>query len=239
MMREDLRHLIEIQQIDDDIREEKLEQDVLREDLAEKVSNVEDAKATLEDHKERLLELKKEIDRKNLDIKTKDEAIENDRAVLSRITSNKEYKAILTQSEKDKADLSVIEDALLEEMASVDEVAEKVKEETALVEGREAVFAQAEKKAESLIVSSNECVAGLEEKKTTIASGIDPELMGIYTKLSGRGGGKAVVSADGGMCGGCNMTLTSQTISELIKGDEIIRCRMCGRILYLQDEKSS
>ncbi len=231
-MREDLQCLIEIQQIDNYINAERLEREALKEDLDGKTGEVEDAKSALKYHEEQLLELKKEVDRKNLDIKEKDAAVEKDRTILSSITSNKEYKAILTQIEKDKADLSIIEDELLEEMASVDEVAEKVKEEKALVRERESTLAQKEKEAEKLMGSSNECVAGLEEKKSTIASGIDSELMGIYTKLSGRGDGKAVVSADGGMCGGCNMTLTSQTVSELIKGDEITRCMTCGRILY-------
>lgn len=237
-MREDLRGLIEIQQIDDDIGMEKSEQRALREDLDGKTSDVEDAKAALKDYEDQLFELKKEVDRKNLDIKGKDEAVEKDRATLSRITSNKEYKAILTQIEKDKADLSVVEDKLLEEMASVDEIAQKAEEEKVLVKELESVLAQKEKEVESLIGSSSERVAGLEEKKSAIASGIDSKLMGIYTKLSGRGDGKAVASADGGMCGGCNMTLTAQTISELIKGDEIVRCMTCGRILYLRDEKS-
>ena len=142
------------------------------------------------------------------------------------------------QIEKDRADLSIIEDQLLEEMASSDEVAGKVEEEKALVKELESALVLKEKEAEGLIGSSDGRVAGLEEKKDAIATGIDSELMGVYTKLSGRGNGQAVASVNGGVCGGCNMTLTSQTISELIKGDEIVRCMMCGRILYLQDEES-
>lgn len=236
-MKEDLRRLIEIQRVDDDIRVEKSEQEGLREDLTEKMDEVEDAKAALKDHENQLLELKKEVDRKNLDIKAKDTAVENDRAVLGRITSNKEYKAILSQIEKDRADLSVVEDELLQEMASIDEVAEKVREEEVLITERESSLAQKEKEIAGLINVSNERAAGFEEKRLSIASGVDSELMAIYNKLSGRGDGKAVVSAEGGICGGCNMTLTAQTVSELIKGDEIIRCMTCGRILYLQDEE--
>lgn len=237
-MREDLQRLIEIQQLDDDINAEKSEQEALREDLDGKAGEVENAKTALNDHEEELLALKKEVDRKNLNIKEKDVAVENDRATLSRITSNREYKAILTQIEKDRADLSVIEDELLEEMGRSDEVAGKVEEEKTLVKDLESALAQKEEEVKGLIDSSDGRVAVLEEKRSAIAVGVDSELMGIYTRLTSRDDGKAVASADGGMCGGCNMTLTSQTISELIKGDEIIRCMTCGRILYLEDEKS-
>lgn len=238
-MKECLQRLIEVQEVDNTISAERADQKVWQDELDKEREAMDEIRAALKQHQDEVLALRKEIDRKSLDIKEKDQAIENDRANLIKVTSNREYKAILAQIEKDKADLSVIEDRLLEEMGQVDEVAGKVEEEKVYVKEQEQVLSQKEAEVKGLTDSSNQRIAELEASKSAIVSEIDAELVAIYEKLSERGEGNAVASAEGGVCGGCNMTLTSQTVSELMERGEIIRCMSCGRILYLEDEKVS
>ena len=38
---------------------------------------------------------------------------------------------------------------------------------------------------------------------------------------------------EGGVCGGCNLTLSPNLINQLRRTDKIIRCTYCSRILYI------
>lgn len=237
-MRDDLKLLLEIQKLDDEISDERDLQEDLSDGLEESRSVVEEAKVRLKGAAEELLELKKSVDMKNLGIKEKEDAMEKDRDNMIRITSNKEYKAVLSQMEKDKTDLSLIEDALLEEMGRVDEVAAELSKEEDLVAEKGAALTAEEAEAARQIAASSARVDSLQEKKSSIAAGVAPELMESYGKIAARRDGQVVVSLANNMCGGCHMTLTSQTFSELLKGDNIIHCMTCGRMLYIEDEQS-
>lgn len=237
-MKEDLRRLIEIQRIDDEIAAENERQGILQEELEEDRAIVREAENQLENDRQELLELRKQIDRKTLSVKEKEEDIEKDKNTLAKITSNKEYKAILAQVEKDRADLSVAEDGVLDAMSRSDEVGEDLKAVENTVKEKGAVLAAKESEADKQMNSSREHISSLESEKTAVTNDVDAEFIEIYTKLAGRVDGRVIVHSDGGMCGGCNITLTPQTISKLIGGEEIIRCMSCGRIIYLQDEQS-
>jgi len=235
-MKEDLQRLIEIQQIDEEIEAERAEQRALQAELDESRKAVEEAVSKQEESHDFLSDLKKEIDKKNLDVKEQEAFIEKDQTALNTVSSNREYKTLLTDIETRRADLSIVEDELLEAMTHVDEAEKIVKAAEAERQERESELARKESEVKQEVEASDQRISGLDEKKAGTASGIDRELMGTYNRLSGHAEGRAVVPSAGGMCGGCNITLTPQTVSQLIQGDEIVRCLSCGRILYLEDE---
>jgi len=237
-MKENLRRLIEIQRIDDEIAAENARQRIIQEELEGDRAIVEEAEKRLENDRQELLELRKQVDRKTLSVREKEEAIEKDKNTLAKVTSNKEYKAILAQVEKDKADLSVVEDGVLDAMSRSDGVEEDLKAVENTVKEHGAALAVKEAEVEKQMNSSKEHISSLEAEKADITTDVDAEFIEIYTKLASRVDGQVVVHSAGGMCGGCNMTLTPQTISKLIGGREIIRCMSCGRIIYLEDEQS-
>ncbi len=236
-MKNDIRLLLDVQQFDQSIAAEKARQRALRETLIEHREAVEDAKKKVENAKAELHELKKEIDRMGLEIKEKEGQVEKDQDSLKQLSSNKEYKAMLTQIEKDRSDLSVLEDGVLEAMTRVDQKQEANKRVDEALKDAEADLAEEEAEVEKRIAFSAEKVTGLEAKRAEVASGVDPELMGLYNKLAGRGDGRVVVSSRGGSCAGCNMTLRAQMVSELMADNETICCTSCGRILYLDNEQ--
>jgi predicted nucleic acid-binding Zn-ribbon protein len=236
-MRNDIRLLLDVQQYDQDIAAEKARQKSLRETLTEHTEAVEDAKKRVEDAEAELHELKKEVDRIGLEIKGKEEQVQKDQDSLKQLSSNKEYKAMLTQIEKDRADLSVLEDEALEAMTKVDQKQVDNKRVDEALKDAEADLKEEEAEVEKRVASSQEKVVGLEAKRKELASGVDPELLGQYNRLAGRGDGRVVVSARGGSCAGCNITLRAQMVSELMADNEIICCTSCGRILYLDNEQ--
>ena len=74
------------------------------------------------------------------------------------------------------------------------------------------------------------------ERNNTIPS-INNEILNRYEKLK-MNKGKGIVMVNDHICGGCNMRISRYLMKDLRKGEEIIYCESCGRILYyLADEE--
>ncbi len=71
----------------------------------------------------------------------------------------------------------------------------------------------------------------VKEQRNEIKNKLDPELIKRYNKLK-KSRGTAIVMVEQSCCGGCNMSLAALVIERLKKGDDIIECENCGRILY-------
>jgi len=69
------------------------------------------------------------------------------------------------------------------------------------------------------------------EQRNEIKNKLDPDLIKRYNRLK-KSRGVAVVMVEQSCCGGCNMSLAALVIERLKKGEDIIECENCGRILY-------
>jgi len=74
-------------------------------------------------------------------------------------------------------------------------------------------------------------LTALENKRTEIAGSVDRDTLSIYEGIRARKA-QAVVKVEQGRCLGCRVTLS---ISEMhhVRGNAIVLCDNCGRILYL------
>ena len=74
------------------------------------------------------------------------------------------------------------------------------------------------------------------ERKELVAQ-MGSRLVAKYERIKDGRGGHAVVVISGEVCAGCHTTLPPQFAAEIRKGDEILTCENCGRIL-IWEEKS-
>ena len=63
---------------------------------------------------------------------------------------------------------------------------------------------------------------------------LDASAADKYERISRGQGGKAVVAVKDGVCQGCFMGVTRQTIARLWAGKELLHCPNCARIMYLE-----
>ena len=70
----------------------------------------------------------------------------------------------------------------------------------------------------------------LEEAVNAAAQGISPEIIAEYTRIKGFRANPVAVLEDN-RCNGCNMQLPAGIAAQIAKGDKIITCENCGRIL--------
>lgn len=69
-------------------------------------------------------------------------------------------------------------------------------------------------------------------KRTTIAFETEATVLTLYEKIRKWAGNSSVTSTYKNACGGCFIKLNNIDIANIHKGDEIVHCHHCGRILY-------
>ena len=74
-------------------------------------------------------------------------------------------------------------------------------------------------------------------EREALAPLIDQKSMALYTRVKDKYPMDAVVALSRNVCSGCFLELGPQSMVEIARGQSLIRCRGCGRILFLEDSK--
>lgn len=156
---------------------------------------------------------------------------------LSNIKSNKEYHAALKEIDELKKAKFILEDKAIEMMeqlealetqcaASRDQAAEMRRQ---FEMDREAV-------ARSLKALDQE-LNTLQQERMGVSQDVDTGLLKRYDTLRERKGGIAVSPVVGGVCQTCHLKIPPQEFNELIRGDKLMTCPNCTRIIYWGDDE--
>ena len=161
-----------------------------------------------------------------------------------QLASNaKKLKEIST--EKEMKALSLEEDIAKEKMTFANEEIERLQ---GINETKTALLDEASEKVNTLTVDfdtiNKEVSAEKAEiekskgelfvKREELSRNLEQKVLSFYEKIRIWAGNTAVVPVKKQACYGCYMKLNDKTYSEVIKGDEIVNCPHCGRILYIE-----
>ena len=81
--------------------------------------------------------------------------------------------------------------------------------------------------------SQSEQLAKARGERDQVFAGLPKALTSLYSRISNKiRDGVAVAEARNRSCTACFMSLRPQVMSEIRRGEEIITCDNCGRILY-------
>jgi len=196
----------------------------------------------LETQKRTIRERQMKADALSLDIASREEAIDHHRQALNKAKTNKEYAAILAAMNIEKADNAKIETSALQIMEEV----QALKAEGAKIEEEKAKIAQDLANAEQAVKEfddrSRAELDSLKKRRGEFARTVSPEVMASFDRCAARNEGEALAPItklhprrDEYTCGGCNMQITLQVVNALQTHDDLQVCRVCGRILYLDD----
>ena len=210
--------------------------------------------AELESIPKRRAEVESEFDQRAGDFQAREQA--RDAARASRQQLDKELAEQRTRAEKADRDLmsstnsKAYEAAIREADAAkkrINELETKVLEQMEAGEQAERGLAEREPELQRLRGEFDERLKTFEEQTRAQAAEIDarraerdrsfneltPTARSLYNRISARiRDGVALAEARNGSCSACFMGLRPQTMSEVRRGEEIIQCDNCNRILY-------
>ncbi|HDX3781726.1 TPA: zinc ribbon domain-containing protein [Campylobacter coli] len=152
------------------------------------------------------------------------------------VKTEKEANALKIEEDIAKEQL----DAANDEIVRLDKILEnKELFKKELLEER----AKEEQNLDEIRVSISSQMDGLEKermnvytKKTKLVAGMNQKVLSFYEKIRKWAKNTAVVPVKKQACYGCFMKIYDKTYLSVIKGEEIITCPHCGRILYKEQE---
>ena len=126
-----------------------------------------------------------------------------------------------------------LEDRVLEVMSTVEELERELREAESRLSEMEAQW-QAEQ--EGLRQQREELqrdVQDLEGRRLRQEAVVDSEVMRQYEDLRAAHQGRAVAKVERGICQGCRITLPMHVLQKARRGNHLVQCTSCERILYL------
>ena len=236
-VRDQLKKLVELQHIDSEIFN-------IQHQLKEKPALVEELKNQFESTKVRLTGLQEkakqvEVTRKGFetDLKSKEDDIAKANTVLNTLKTNKEYQAKQTEIESIKADMSLIEEDILNSYDETDVFKDEIAEEQKKVVEEEKIFLAKKNEVNEDVKVLEDRAKVCDAQKKDTASSIDKSYLSLYERIQGnKEDGLAIVQLLNNSCLGCNINVTQQQINAAKMSGDLVFCEMCARILYIEDE---
>jgi predicted nucleic acid-binding Zn-ribbon protein len=231
-MDEHLSLLIQLQEIDTEIRS----LNIRKKQLPVKLAVLEDKrtanKKNLDGVKETLLIVQKDRRDREQNLESGIQKTERLKGRASEIKTNKEYQALLKEIEVAEQEKKAIEDEILFLMEKIDTAVAAITATENNVREEENKILSERQALETAMIKVDETLKVAEQKKQDIASGIESSVFAKYQRLLETKAGSAIVEVRGESCSGCFMSIPPQVFVNVKKNENIITCPQCGRILY-------
>jgi len=186
---------------------------------------------------------KTQIAQLELDFKTREVMIGKLRAQLNAAKNNKEYSAILTQLNTDRADNSKLEERVLEEMTAIDKIKSSQDEMEKNLGTQREELAGVEKEYADFRTGIDAQIGKLEAELENVSQEVSPSHLTVFQRVAEAHEGEAMArilqpdpKAQEFICNGCNMTIPMEKVNALLSRDEIQLCNICGRILFVEEK---
>ncbi|RKY03228.1 hypothetical protein DRP77_06700 [Candidatus Poribacteria bacterium] len=230
-MKEKLKALLKLQTVDEKIKElrTKLEAVPLKE--KELQEELERARARLEEKRARHREMIREQNRKNFELQEQNEKLNKYKAQRFQVKTNEAYAALEREIENTLKRCAELEDEILNLMISIEAFEEEIKREEKLVQEAERRYEEEMRKLKEFAAALKAEIDSWVEKRNDLLGGIDPDLLRRYEEWLNKKDDFVLSIVEDNVCGRCFLAIPPQTINELKKGEKLITCSSCGRIL--------
>jgi predicted nucleic acid-binding Zn-ribbon protein len=156
---------------------------------------------------------------------------------LSGIKSNKEYRAALKEIADLEKEKALVEDRVLDIMEQTEALHAKHKEDQEKMEEHQRLFEKDRSEILRELQMLEKELENLEKERTEFNAAVDEELLKKYDFLRDRKGGVAVSPVIKCVCQACHMGIPPQQFNELIRGDAMMSCPNCQRIIYWGEDE--
>lgn len=182
------------------------------------------------------------IDKGELSIKELEGEIEKSNIAMNGARTNTEYSIFQEQIAKNEENKGAKEVEVLELLTLLEDLQGKKDEVERDLADMEKSYQRKESEVLGLVKELDEKVGGLKEKRGHLAEEITSDHLDLYERINSKVDSDCIVAAEESaeeegvhFCQGCYMTVTKQELNQLALAQELLTCRSCSRLLYLED----
>ncbi|HUI83898.1 MAG TPA: C4-type zinc ribbon domain-containing protein [Candidatus Binatia bacterium] len=231
-MNPDLQKLIDLQQIDSRIAALRAEIAALPREVAQIEAKLAGSKSRVE-AAQTVIKADENARRKHeSDIRDQQEKISRYRDQSLKVKTNQEYKALLSEIGQAEAEIAKLEDRVLEIMVAADTRKETLKQADATLRADTAENDREKEHARQQTAEDEKELAELTAQRKALRTGIGDDALRHYDRVLKLRGSAIAAVHDNQMCSVCRVILRPQVYQDVIKGEEVVTCDSCHRILY-------
>ncbi len=224
--------LIELQKLDLKIHDIRDQQQNIPRRIKTAHAPLLDFKQKLEEVTEALNLIGSERRSSEQDLSVHESHIQKLRSRLTDLKTNKEYQAHLFEIELANKKKDSLEEKVLLVLEKGEEKQKELKELEDRKADAEKAYEQEKAELESLMHTLNAELAQLEQQQKDLVPQLEKSLWNRYSSLKSKLNALVVVPVRDGTCLGCQLQLPPQLFTEVKRGDKMLTCDYCHRILY-------
>jgi uncharacterized protein len=226
-----LKYLVGLQEKDNEINDLKKSLEIIPGQIASGQKELEGKRGKMNALQAEIDSLKKQRGQLEQDAKTEADHMAKTKTKLPTVKTNKEYTAILHETDAIKTKITEIEDKELEIMELLDAKEQEIPGLEAEFKGEEDRFRQYKQQKETEQARAQKELEEAEAQRATLAKDIDPKFVAHYDKVRKARDNLAVVSVKGETCQGCHQNMQPQVALEVRTGVKVHQCQSCDRFL--------
>jgi predicted nucleic acid-binding Zn-ribbon protein len=228
----ELSQLIELQELDTEIQRvtDRLARiPVEREQVESEFNQYAAEFLALKSKYEQTLEERKQLESELTSTQHHHEKYKQD---LMRVRNTKEYETALREIDATKKQIGVLETEILRRMEEVERLDAELAVSAPDVERKRAEADLALQSLDQEREQSEHQLAAFAASREQLASRVPRQLFATYDRMARLRRGQALAELRDGICLACRMKVRPKVFSDVRKGDQMITCENCGRILY-------
>ena len=218
---------LKIDLIDNEIKQEQ-------EELDKRISALAGRESLISTLEEDIDELEKE--RRTLEDEMTDKIghVKERQSKMMLVQTSREQTALLKEIEDAKRNVKENEEKIVSIMEQVEKLSAEMTEEKNIFKADKSLVTEETEKVGTTIGKLNKGKKTKQNKRDKQANTVEKTRISKYDLLRDRRNGLAIVNVLDGVCQGCFMNLPPQQYNMLLRGDVLLECPSCQRLIYHQ-----
>jgi predicted nucleic acid-binding Zn-ribbon protein len=157
---------------------------------------------------------------------------------MESISTQREYEALDKEIEDAAGKEQEYRNKLQREVRHLSDLDEEIKRSQALIDQQEKELEESRRENEKEASEKNTQLKALVEQEAGLAAELnDTDVLFKFERIIRNKMGRGIVAIKGGVCMGCHMILPAQFANVVRKGEEIVFCPYCSRILFYEESE--
>ncbi|MBA2335681.1 MAG: C4-type zinc ribbon domain-containing protein [Acidobacteriota bacterium] len=158
---------------------------------------------------------------------------------LKHAQNQKEYETAMRETDALQKQIAAFETQVVEKMTAFEEVEKELEERSDEINTIDTKREAALKEFDTDLAASKKELDSETKKREGVFVTLPAQLASVYNRMAQRSrDGIAVAEVINGSCSACFMSLRPQMQVEVKRGDQIITCESCTRILYMPGKEA-
>jgi uncharacterized protein len=228
----DIQHLIRLQQLDSEIESARRRIAEIPSVQTALAARLERATADVAAVKERLGANQHDRKKIEAEVATIQTRLSKYKGQLLELKTNKEYQTMQHEIAMAETAIRSHEDRVLEYMEEAETLTRELKAAEAELKTQQAAIAAERGALDSEAATLQKRVDETTASRGGVASQLSPEALRLFEHVARQRKGLAVAEARDGSCSVCHVRMRPQMYNEVRRGETLIQCESCLRILY-------